>query len=297
MRVLAIVVTCVVLVVGSAAAESPPPEATPFVLRQPVLATLAVHVGGIAEAVHLEAAIYRPPGHGPFPLVIFNHGTDSRTPAELRKQRPDYVAPASWFVGEGYAVIIPMRRGYGNSDGPVADLPYGGNTGRTCAGTDYVQAGEESARDVLAVLAYARTLSYVDGSRIVLAGHSAGGWAVAAALEHAPDVLGGVIFAGGRGGNGRDLVCHPDRLVAAARQFGLTARAPSIWLYSDNDHFFSPALGHAMFDAFSAAHPNDDTFVELPAFGLDGHQLVGARDALPLWTPAVSDFLARIAPR
>jgi len=275
---------------GSAGAQTPPPLPFPRVAAERT--TLAVTIGTTAKVVHLEAAIYRPAGDGPFPLVILNHGTGSRDPVELRRVQPDYVVPSSWFVSKGYIVIVPLRRGYGRSDGPVADLPFE----RDCAFANYVRSGDESAADVLAVMAYARTLPYVDATRIVLVGHSAGGWAVAAALRHDPPVLGAIMFAAGRGeiGPGPNTVCHPDDLVAAARLFGTSSRRPTLWLYAANDRFFDPPLAHALFAAFSRTHPGNDTFVDLPAFGADGHAAIYG-DGFTVWSPAVEAFLARIS--
>lgn len=284
----ALLIALVLASANAVCAQTAPAETVPLIRQQPL--TIPAIIDG--KRVRLEAGMYRPSGPGPFPLVIFNHGTSSRNPAQLRLQRPDYQAASSWFVSRGFLVIIPMRRGYGRSDGPVADLPMDGNTGRTCANPDYRSAGEESARDVLAVLDWARARSDVDASRVILAGHSAGGWAVVAAMSQGPPVLGGIIFAGGRGGNGRDFVCRPSELVAAARDFGVGSRLPTIWLYGENDHFFGPKLARAMFDAFTAPHPSLDTFVALPAYGRDGHQIIDSGQATyDLWTPPVETFL------
>jgi pimeloyl-ACP methyl ester carboxylesterase len=65
--------------------------------------------------LRIQAYLYRPPGDGPFPLVIYNHG--SRANSE-REPRPfSYVGRI--LLRSGYAVLVPERRGYGRSDGPT----------------------------------------------------------------------------------------------------------------------------------------------------------------------------------
>ena len=62
------------------------------------------------DGLRLEAYLYRPAGPGPFPLVIHRHsGTD---PA------PRWGAViARLLTDAGYAVLVPERRGTGNSEG------------------------------------------------------------------------------------------------------------------------------------------------------------------------------------
>ena len=65
--------------------------------------------------IELETTVYRPPGEGPFPLVVINHGKsfgDSRF-----QPRSRYPLAALEFVRRGYVVAIPMRRGFSKSGG------------------------------------------------------------------------------------------------------------------------------------------------------------------------------------
>lgn len=240
------------------------------------------------KQVRLSALLYRPPGAGPFPLVIISHGIP-RDSATIATARSTFLTPSSWFVAQGWAVVVPLRRGFGTSGGEFAE-----SDGR-CDNRDYERGGEETARDILAVLDYMRSRSFINASRVVLLGHSGGGWGSLAALGHAPsEVVGAIAFAPGRGSDAPDHVCQPDRLVKAARTYGKIARVPTLWLYSENDRFFDPALARSMFDAFSADHSGRDTFVLLPRFGEDGHQLVLNGSSLHLWEPAVAAFLSRL---
>src|SRR5258707_10871715 len=71
----------------------------------------SVSVAIDGATVKLSTVTYRPTGDGPFPTLIFHHGSGSF-------QRPyDPKIVAQWFVGRGWAVIAPSRRGRGGSEG------------------------------------------------------------------------------------------------------------------------------------------------------------------------------------
>jgi dienelactone hydrolase len=140
-----------------------------------------------------------------------------------------------------------------------------------------------------------RRQNFIDPSRTILVGHSAGGWATLAAITNNPaGVVGAINFAGGRGSDAPGRVCEPERLLASAREFGSRTRVPTLWLYAENDKFFGPALARELFSVFTASHHGEDAFVSLPAFGEDGHTLVLDGASLPVWEPAVARFLAKL---
>lgn len=235
--------------------------------------------------VQLYALELIPASPGPHPLAIISHGTP-RSAADAPRMSPlSYRTVADWFADRGFAVVVPMRRGYGQTGGRTVD-GYGG-----CRLGHYDQAGLSSAQDIEAVVRYMRTQSFVDAGRIVLVGHSAGGWgSVAAASQNPPGVVAMISFAGGRGSYAADKVCLPDRLVNAARWFGSTARVPSLWIYSKNDHFFGPQLARDMFDAYHGAGAPAEFLAE-PSCSTDGHQLINR--CPDRWHDAVAAFLHR----
>jgi hypothetical protein len=63
-----------------------------------------------------------------------------------------------------------------------------------------------------------------------------------------------------------------------------------LWIYSENDTYFGPALAKRMHEAYTAAGGKADLHV-LPPFGSDGHFLIDAAEGVPLWEPLVSRFL------
>jgi pimeloyl-ACP methyl ester carboxylesterase len=130
----------------------------------------------------------------------------------------------------------------------------------------------------------------IDPQRVLLVGVSAGGFAsIAAAAQHPPGVVAVIAFAPGRGSTGPDTVCQEDKLIQAYGVYGRTIRIPTIWFSAKNDHYFQPALAHRFFAAFTGAGGTGE-FVDLPAFGKDGHFLLDS-DGVPLWRDRVDAFL------
>jgi dienelactone hydrolase len=239
------------------------------------------------STIGLDALITRPDTPGRLPTVILTHGSP-REPAKRATMTPtQYAANAMAFARRGYAVVVIMRRGYGATGGRYAESSGG------CTNPDYVRSGRVSAEDLLAALRLLRSESWMDPERVLLVGHSAGGWAaIAGASSRAPGVVGVISFAGGRGSVAPDQVCDPDRLISAMSTFGKTARVPSLWVYSENDHYFSPALARGMADAYrSSGAPVD--LVMAPSFSEDGHMLF-SRGAPDEWWPLLTPFLEKL---
>ena len=235
----------------------------------------------------IEVTVYRPDGPGPFPVLVLSHGSPRSAAARRGEGRQRLFHQSAPFVAMGYAVLVPTRRGYGESGGEWAEA-YG-----ACNDPDYFHAGLETARDIRAAVEAVRKHKWADTSRVVLAGQSAGGFgSIAAASTPFPGLLAVINFAGGRGSLGPHDVCAPDRLVAAMARYGVTARVPSLWLYSVNDQFFGPALAHRMHEAFTASGGRAEFFAAPPT-GDDGH---GYFSWMPRdWAPRVEAFLRRAA--
>src|SRR5690348_13424632 len=65
----------------------------------------------------MRTTVFRPPGPGPFPLVVINHGTTQNAERRRLLQAPDFDAMAQWFVRHGFAVAVPQRPGHGETGG------------------------------------------------------------------------------------------------------------------------------------------------------------------------------------
>jgi len=123
-------------------------------------------VSYLSGSLNIAAYTYQPPGPGPFPLIIFNHGSRAK---HERKSVP-FECMGDLYRAAGYAVIVPERRGYGTSDGPTFSDAAGGESGAA-----FVDRMEQEAADVLAAADYGAKLPFVDSERIGVAGYSFGG--------------------------------------------------------------------------------------------------------------------------
>lgn len=240
---------------------------------------IPAEIGG--ERYRLLATLYRPAPAGRFPLVVMNHGTSPNPAGNARRAR--FSAAAAAFVRLGFAVVAPMRRGYGGSEG--AQVRIRG---------DLTAYGLENARDIQAAVRFLQTQTYVDPERMVVLGQSTGGLATMAYLSMADrGVRGGLNFHGGV--RPRNLVADPllESRVTAFAAFARTTALPSLWFYTANDHSSRPAFIARLYAAYQAAGGKAE-LVQLGDFMEDGHTLVDRAEGVPLWLPHVSAFLGRM---
>lgn len=233
----------------------------------------------------LEAFMVRPNEPGSHPLALINHGAP-RAGSDRRKMTPaDMLPQAREFARRGWTTVIVMRRGYGDSGGDFAE------DARACGrDPDFYGSGEESANDLRAAIDYLSQLPEVDPARIISIGRSAGGFATVALTAKPPaGLVAGISFAGGRGSPAKDEVCNPGDLINAFHAFGQKSRVPMLWVYAQNDHFFSPEIAAEFYQAFTAGGGKAQ-FVRANAFGADGHGLFSP-SGIPMWTPMVDAFL------
>ena len=243
------------------------------------------------RASMMRTTLFRPPGAGPFPLVVINHGSTQNAMQRAAYRLPEYPALAQWFVTRGYAVAVPQRPGHGESGG----LYYEDQGG--CTNADYRRAGYGAASSIAAVIDYLTRQPFVRKTGVIVTGQSAGAWGgIALAARNVREVKAVIAFAPGRGGRidgEAGKTCAPERLIAAAREFGEKARIPTLWIYAENDGYFPPALSRKVAEAFRLSGGKAEVHI-LPPFGTDGHELIRAPEAVPIWAPLVERFLAGI---
>jgi dienelactone hydrolase len=239
--------------------------------------------------VLMRSTVFRPPGAGPFPLVVINHGSSQRLEQRADQSVPAFVTMARWFVARGYAVVVPQRPGHGETGGSYLEDQNG------CEEADFHGSGLRTADSIAAAIDYMTGQPFVRKTGVVVVGTSAGGWGALALASRNPRGVAAVInFAGGRGGrvNGEaGNNCAPSRLIEAARAYGSTARIPSLWIYAENDSYFTPTLSKRMADAYRSAGGRVD-YRLVPPFGAEGHLLMQASDGAAVWGPIVERFLA-----
>jgi carboxymethylenebutenolidase len=162
------------------------PNATPVSAQ-----TTPVEVTFPSGKLVLHGFVYKPEGKGPFPAVLWNHGSEPR-PGWLPELGPI-------FTGRGYVLFIPHRRGQGRSPGEYilnalerADSA-GGATARS---HKLVELMETQLEDQIAALSYLKRLSFVNAKRTAVAGCSFGGIQTILAAERGLRLRGAFDFAG-----------------------------------------------------------------------------------------------------
>jgi dienelactone hydrolase len=250
----------------------------------PLDARLNEHIvmipGGPGGQALLETTLFMPNGEGPFPLLVINHGKQAGNPQLQKRDRFIYMATA--FVRRGYAVMVPMRAGFAHSTGQYVDY-----------GCNMTANGYSQANDVLDAINYARSQSWIDAERIVVAGQSYGGLAtMALATQAVPGVRGVINFAGGLRIDGDDCDWRGE-LVKAFGRYGADSRIPSLWMYGANDSYFGPDLVSKMYRAFVRAG-GQATLRAFGPFKRDAHVMLASRDGEKVWLPETERFLQQI---
>lgn len=217
-----------------------------------------------------HALLFRPRGKGPFRVAIIAHASVENEIQRARMTQPDYAHLALALVARGFVVLVPQRPGHGATGGPYLEGQGG------CDAPDYLRAAQATGRAISAALDFLRTQPFARQDGTVIVGHSAGGFGALALTQRDPREIAAIIaFAPGRGGHAHGRagdVCAPEKLIAASKALGQSARVPVMWLVAENDSYFSPMLSKRMADAFRAGGDRV-TFKVLPPFGREGHFL------------------------
>jgi dienelactone hydrolase len=254
--------------------------------------------GLVAEDILIPAAghhyaiatrILRPEGPGPYGAIILSHG-EPATAEQRMLESPDMLLDtAAVLARRGYAVIMPLRRGYGATGGVFAE--YAGS----CGNPDYLRSGAAAAADILTAYDFARRLPYVDGNRMILAGQSAGAVAslFAAAAREPQGLVAVLAFAAGRGGDPArtpGMPCAAEQLAEVFALLGARVKAPVLFQYAENDLFFGPGVTRLWFERFTKGGARAE-YVLQPPFGANGHFLFSDDAGARYWEPAVERFL------
>jgi dienelactone hydrolase len=243
------------------------------------------------QAVTLEAVVFEPLGPGPHPAVLFHHGSTGQgdDPSLFTLTYTSEVI-AKFFVDRGFLVAFPQRRGRGKSGGRY-DEGFTPDRSRYSCLQDAALAGFEHALlDVDAALAWLRERPGVDASVLLSAGISRGGiLALVHAAQHPASFAGAVNFVGGWLGEGCvDAVPVNRSLAVRAAAFP----DPTLWLYGENDPFYSLAHSRGNFNAFVGAGGRGSYKSYTRAPGLSGHLIINDPQ---LWAADLGDYVRDVA--
>lgn len=263
-------------------------------MRPRVLALLLCSVACAADKpqeVTIQAGQYRlhgcfwtPDGPGPYPVMIFNHGSE-KNPAPCGPPDLGY-----FYQKKGFAFFTFQRHGHGASPGEyIMDLqrraylahPFS----RSAAQTEVVGLQELYNKDVEAAVAWLKEQKWADAQHIAMTGISFGGIQTILTAQKGLGIKAFLPFAPAAQSWNPVLA---DRLKRAVRD----ARVPIFIIQARNDYSVEPSrvLGAELEKKGS---PNRAKIY--PSFGTttqDGHWGFGSRrDGIAVWAPDVNAFL------
>ena len=228
----------------------------------------------------LEATLMRPPGDGPFPLVIVSHASGTEG-YRHRQARARYPLLARELLARGYAVAIPERTGFAASGGQAL-------TG----GCNPQGVADASVADVTGAIASLAARADIDAHRVVVVGFGWGGViSVAAGARRDPAIVGTINV---EGHSAKDTCANWDLgLVDAMTAFGQQAPVPSLWFYGSNNTLVADATWHRMADAYVQSGATM-RLVTGERYGNDASGVFGKNASLDAWLPEFDRFFRQL---
>jgi dienelactone hydrolase len=229
----------------------------------------------------LHGFLYKPEGKGPFPAVLWNHGSERR-PGWLPELAP-------LFLAKGYVLFIPHRRGQGRSPGKyIMDLLDRANQslGPQARSRKLVELMELHFEDQLAALSYLKGLPEVDPQHIAVAGCSFGGIQTVLMAERGLGVRVAVDFAGAAQ-NWEHAPDLRERMLRAVRQ----AQIPIFFIQAKNDYDISPSRDLAAAMQKSNKPHAIQIFDPFGKSNQDAHEF--CVHGGEIWSPQAFSFLAQ----
>lgn len=249
-------------------------------------------VDGRSDTLHLKAYFWKPAGPGPFPAVLFNHGSGAadaqHTAGQTMAEAAANLAPL--FLKHGYASFYICRRGQGLSadQAPfMQDLLQREESAKGTEARQHLQYKLETTDhldDALSGLQFLKTAPGIDPKRIAIVGHSFGGVITLLSGERDPAIRAEVTF-GTAASSWRASDELRPRVFAAVSN----TSAPIMLIHAANDYDTTP--GTAIAAELERLHKQHVLKI-YPALGKssdDGHNLLYL--AIPQWEPDVFQFL------
>jgi dienelactone hydrolase len=230
----------------------------------------------------LKGYLFLPPGSGPFPCVISNHGS-SIAQGTLDISRP---GSAAMLMSWGIAWFLPHRHGYGNSPGPAWRSEVSAKPGTPEYDAQLAARLDRESDDVLAALDCIGARHEIMPDHVGVMGSSFGGVNTLLAAAKTDRFRCAVEFAGAAM-NWEIAPSLCEKMLAAAR----SAMPPIFFIQAANDYSVAPTT--ALAQARKAAGKPVQSAV-YPAFGAnaeEGHLL--ERSGFALWGEDVRRFLER----
>jgi dienelactone hydrolase len=206
-------------------------------LRAPALADGPSEIRLPGKSGKLQAFVWRPEGKGPFPALVYNHGSEQDPIVGTDGQ------VARFFTHNGFVVIFPYRRGAGRSEGPYWEKLVDDKLPDDVQEQAMIRALVAENDDVVTAIEWLRAQPFVDHAAISVAGCSFGGIHTLRTAERPLGLHAAVDFAGASMA-WADSPFLRERLLTAVEH----ARIPVFFVQAENDFNTAPSLvlGDAM---------------------------------------------------
>ena len=184
----------------------------------------------------LHGVVYKPEGKGPFPAVVYNHGSAG---GMISKSGFDALGPV--FASHGWVLFGPYRRGQGLS---ASAGPYIGDQIAAAEKNGGISAAAETMvrllttdhlNDQLAALAWLRKQRFVQANRIAVAGTSFGGIETVLGAERGTYCA--AVDSAGAAQSWAEAPAVQALMTASVRN----ARVPIFFFQAGNDYDLSPS--------------------------------------------------------
>jgi dienelactone hydrolase len=237
----------------------------------------------------LKGLIWIPAGRGPFPAVLFAHGSYGGSDL-VHDPVSDAVKLGTLFVEKGYIFFVPFRRGVGLSakeginSTDLMDQAFAkeGQEGRNRVQLQQLESFQLA--DMMAALDCLRARPEVDRNRMAILGHSFGGSLAILVADGAPGLKAAIIFSGGGYSWDRSFSLR-QLLINAVKSINM----PVMIIHANNDYSINPGI---IIDSVRKQIHKPDTLIIYPRFGNtanEGHNLIFSGTAV--WQKDVFAFL------
>ncbi|HMS27399.1 MAG TPA: CocE/NonD family hydrolase [Burkholderiaceae bacterium] len=247
-------------------------------------------LGTFGGDVDIQTHVFKPNGAGPFPVLLFSHGRSGDQSERANLKNPLAFGHVRFWLNKGYAVVAPVRIGYGETGGADregAGAKYDAN-GTCISRPDPANTAKYAMLSTEFVLQWVREQAWANKDRILLEGQSVGGLTtIALCAQNPPGVMGCINFAGGAGGSpaSKGNMCHPEILGQMMAQYGASTKLPNIWFYAENDMYWGPESPKIWHKNFAEGGSASQFVATNPVPNADGHSLLlrgGTLWSLPL---------------
>jgi len=228
--------------------------------------------------LHLKGLLWKPAGNGPFPAMMYNHGSEKEPERFLTK------LPQA-FVEKGYAFFAPTRRGQGMSKGQgkyiieQADSASlaGGRPARFALIMKLLETSQ--LQDQLAALSFLKLQPFIDPKRIGLIGISFGGIQTMLMAQQSVGLKAALNFAGAA------MMWDKSPEVATWMEKGAAeVKIPVYFIQAENDFSTKPSLVLSEVMKKSGKPYMVKIYPARGTTPMEGHTFI---DAIDSWAPDV----------